>query len=58
MGSSMPSTKNYRQLHNRIVATPGAAERLAGLRKETLAEVRLSKFRGVLRRLSMVRRTP
>ena len=37
----MPTTKSYRQLHDRVVAQPGAAERLAELRTETLAEMRL-----------------
>ena len=37
----MPTTKSYRQLHDRVAARPGAAERLAKLRTETLAEVRL-----------------
>ena len=47
----MPSTKSYRLLHNRVMARPGAAERLATLRKKTLAEVRLYIVRGKLRRL-------
>ncbi len=41
----MPSTKNYRELHARVMARPGAAERLAELRKETLAEIGLYELR-------------
>ena len=39
--NTMPTTKSYRQLHDRVTARPGAAERLAELRTETLAEMRL-----------------
>ena len=46
----MPSTKSYRQLHDRVTARPGAAERLAELRKETLAEMGLYELRGALHR--------
>jgi len=45
----MPSTKNYRQLHKQIIARPGAVERLAELRKETLAEIELHEIRGILK---------
>lgn len=44
----MPSTKNYHRLHQRVVARPGAVERLAELRKETLAEIELQEVRGIL----------
>lgn len=37
----MPTTKSYRRLHNWVAARPGAAERLAELRKKTMAEMRL-----------------
>lgn len=36
----MPSTKSYRQLHEQVATRPGAARRLAGLRKRTLAEMK------------------
>ena len=39
--NNVPTTKNYRQLHDRVTARPGAAARLAELRTETLAEIRL-----------------
>ena len=42
---AMPSTKSYRQLHQKVAARPGAARRLAGLRKRTLAEMKEHKFR-------------
>lgn len=45
----MPSTKSYRQLHEQVVARPGAARRLAGLRKQTLAEMKVYKFQKALR---------
>lgn len=38
----MPSTKNYRELHDQVMARPGAVERLAALREDTLAEIGLS----------------
>ena len=41
----MPSTKSYRQLHEQVAARPGAARRLAGLQKRTLAEMKEHKFR-------------
>jgi len=44
----MPSTKSYRNLHDRVVARPGAAERLAALREDTLAEIGLYKLRRAL----------
>jgi len=36
----MPSTKSYRLLHNQVIARSGAAQRLAGLRQQTMAEIR------------------
>ena len=44
----MPSTKNYRNLHDQVVARPGAAERLAALREDTLAEISLYELRRAL----------
>lgn len=41
---AMPSTKSYRQLHERVVSRPGAARRLAGLRKRTSSEIEEHKF--------------
>ena len=35
----MPSTTSYRALHDEVLARPGAEERLAALRSETLAEI-------------------
>ena len=46
----MPTTKNYRNLHNQVMARPGAAERLAALREETLAEIGLYELRRALER--------
>ncbi len=42
---TMPKTKNYRVLHDQVMARPGAAERLAELRQETLAEIGLYELR-------------
>lgn len=44
----MPTTKNYHELHNKVVARPGARERLAELRHETLAEIGLYELRKAL----------
>ena len=41
----MPNTKNFRELREEVMARPGAAERLADLRKETLAEIGLYEMR-------------
>ena len=41
----MPSTKNYKGLHEQVIGRPGAAERLAALRQETLAEIGLYEMR-------------
>lgn len=46
----MPSTKSYKILHEQVVASPGAEERLAVLREETLEEIRLYELRQVLER--------
>ena len=46
----MPSTKNYRELHDQVMARPGAAERLAALREDTLAEIGLYELRRALER--------
>lgn len=46
----MPSTKNYRQLHDRVLARPGAADRLRALRDDTLAEIGLDALRRKLER--------
>lgn len=48
----MPSTKSYQQLHERVAARPGAALRLAKLRKRTLVEMRLFRLYGELRHRS------
>jgi len=41
----MPSTKTYRDLHEKVAARRGAAERLAALREDTLSEVGLYELR-------------
>ncbi len=41
----MPKAKNYRVLHDQVMSRPGAAERLAKLRQETLAEIGLYELR-------------
>lgn len=46
----MPSTKDYRDLRDQIIARPGAAERLAALREDTLAEIGLYELRRALER--------
>ena len=46
----MPSTKNYGELHEQVAARPGAAERLAALRDETMAEIGLHDLRRALDR--------
>ena len=43
----MPS-RHYRSLHQEVLARPGAAERLAELRSETLAEIGLYALRRTL----------
>ena len=48
--NAMPSTKSYRDLHSKVAARPGAAERLAALRDETLAEIGLYELRRALER--------
>ena len=46
----MPSTSTYRGLHDRVAVRPGAAERLAALRLDTLAEIGLYELRRSLER--------
>lgn len=41
----MPSTKPYRILHDKVMARPGAAERIARHREETLKEIGLYELR-------------
>ena len=41
----MVKARYYKQLHDRVVARPGAVERLAALRQETLAEIGLYEMR-------------
>lgn len=41
----MPRTKNYRALHERVIARPGAEERVDELRAEALAEIGLYELR-------------
>lgn len=43
-------TKDYRDLRDQIMARPGAAERLAALREDTLAEIGLYELRRALER--------
>lgn len=40
-----PSTKSYRDLHDRVIARPGAEERIARHREEALAEIGLYELR-------------
>ena len=42
--------KNYRELHAKVVARPGAPERLAALREATVAEIGLHELRRALNR--------
>lgn len=37
--------KNYRELHAKVTARPGALERLTALREQTLAEIGLDNLR-------------
>ena len=46
----MPSSKSYPALHEKVLAPPGAEERLAALRSETLAEIGLYALRRTLER--------
>ena len=41
----LPNTKSFRDLYDQVLARPGAAERLAALRKDTLAEIGLYEIR-------------
>ena len=42
--------KNYREIHERVVARPGAPDRLAALREATVAEIGLHELRRALNR--------
>ncbi len=42
--------RNYRDLHEKVVARPGAPERLAALREATVAEIGLYELRRALDR--------
>ena len=42
--------KNYREIHEKVVARPGAPERLAALREATVAELGLHELRRALNR--------
>ena len=44
----MPSTKNYRELHDQVTSRAGATERLAEFRDVTLAEIGLYELRRAL----------
>ena len=44
----MPSTRSYRKLHEEVIARPGATDRLAALRDETLTEIGLYELRRAL----------
>jgi len=44
----MPTTRSYGELHERVTARPGAAERLAALRNDTLLEMGLYELRRAL----------
>ena len=62
----MPGTKPYRELHDRVTARPGAAERLAAIRRDTLAEIGLPEpascerrqRRGLFRQIGSLVREP
>jgi predicted transcriptional regulator len=41
----MPNTRSYKELHQQVAERPGAVERLAALRTETLAEIGLYEMR-------------
>jgi membrane protein required for beta-lactamase induction len=41
----VPKTRSYRVLHDRVVARPGATERIAAQREEALAEMGLHELR-------------
>ena len=41
----MPNTRNFRELREQVLAKPGAAERMAEIRKEALAEIGLYELR-------------
>jgi len=41
----MTTAKSYNDLHAKVIARPGATDRLAALREETLAEIGLYELR-------------
>lgn len=47
-GFPVPNTRNYRQLHDQVMARSGVGERLAALREETLDEIGLFELRKAL----------
>ncbi|MFV9672720.1 MAG: hypothetical protein ACNYZH_05795 [Acidimicrobiia bacterium] len=47
-GLPVPNTRDYRHLHDQVIARPGASERLASLREETLDEIGLFELRKAL----------
>lgn len=49
----MPSAKNYRLLHDRVLARPGAEDRVARHREDALVEVGLHELR-LARQVSQV----
>ena len=46
----MTRSRSYQKLHDRVAERPGAAERLAALRLDTLAEIGLHELRRSLER--------
>jgi len=44
----MPTTRSFGELHDRVTARSGAAERLAALRNDTLLEIGLFELRRAL----------
>jgi hypothetical protein len=44
----MPTTKPYRKLHEKVLARPGASERLTELREATNTEIGLHELRQAL----------
>ena len=46
----MPNTHDYRALHDEVLGRPGAPERLAALRSETLSEIGLHALRRTMDR--------
>lgn len=48
MAAVTPTTKSYQHLHEQVVARPGAVDRLAALREDTLDEIGLFELRRAL----------